>query len=149
MCPSTGKAAVAPGLRSQRLLRRSRLGERSVHGVREHAKSPRTQLAALFNLPRKGSEKLAKSRAIAVDPLISDRLLGSRYGGCHFNRKRYCTNLHNRFRQNLLPSSITVPHSIPGVFQRRAVSPIPEASAMLLLGTSLAWMVVWRRKQEG
>ncbi|MFB3115649.1 MAG: PEP-CTERM sorting domain-containing protein [Nitrospirales bacterium] len=28
------------------------------------------------------------------------------------------------------------------------MSPISEASAMLLLGTSLAGMVVWRRKQE-
>ena len=43
-------------------------GTRSVHGVREHAKSPGTQLAAFLNIPRKGSEDLAKSSTPAVDP---------------------------------------------------------------------------------
>ena len=47
---------------------RRALGARSVRGVRAHAKSPRTQLAAFFNIPRKGSEDLATSSASAVDP---------------------------------------------------------------------------------
>ena len=46
---------------------RRALGARSVHAVREHAKSPRTQLAVFFNLPRKGSEDLATSSASTVD----------------------------------------------------------------------------------
>ncbi len=46
---------------------RSDFGARSVHGVREHDKSPRTQLAAFCNLPRKGSEDLATYSASAVD----------------------------------------------------------------------------------
>ena len=54
------KKAVQQGRRA--------FGARSVHGVREHAKSPRTQLAAFLNIPRKGSEYLAKSSAPAVDP---------------------------------------------------------------------------------
>jgi len=53
------KKAVQQGRRA--------FGARSVHGVREHAKSPRTQLAAFFNLPRKGSEDLAISSTPAVD----------------------------------------------------------------------------------
>ena len=47
---------------------RRAFGARSVHGVREHAKSPRTQLAAFFNIPRKGSEDLATPSTPAVDP---------------------------------------------------------------------------------
>ena len=43
-------------------------GEWSVHGVREYAQSPRTQVGAFFNLPRKGSEDLAISSEPAVDP---------------------------------------------------------------------------------
>ena len=54
------KKAVQQGRRA--------FGARSVHGVREHAKSPRTQLAAFFNIPRKGSEDLATSSAPTVDP---------------------------------------------------------------------------------
>ena len=54
------KKAVQQGRRA--------FGARSVHGVREHAKSPRTQLAAFFNIPLKGSEDLATSSAPAVDP---------------------------------------------------------------------------------
>ncbi len=46
---------------------RRALGARSVHGVREHAQSSRTQLAAFFNIPRKGSEDLTKSSTSAVD----------------------------------------------------------------------------------
>ncbi len=42
-------------------------GARSVHGVREHTKSPRTQLAVFFNIPRKGSEDLATSSTPTVD----------------------------------------------------------------------------------
>ena len=53
------KKAVQQGRRA--------FGARSVHGVREHAKSPRTQLAAFFNIPRKGSEDLATSSAPAID----------------------------------------------------------------------------------
>ncbi len=53
------KKAVQQGRRA--------FGARSVHGVREHAKSPRTQLAAFFNIPRKGSEDLATSSASEVD----------------------------------------------------------------------------------
>jgi len=53
------KKAVQQGRRA--------FGARSVHGVREHAKSPRTQLAAFFNIPRKGSEDLAGSSTSAVD----------------------------------------------------------------------------------
>ncbi len=47
---------------------RRAFGARSVHGVREHAKNLRTQLAAFFNIPRKGSEDLAIPSAPAVDP---------------------------------------------------------------------------------
>jgi len=53
------KKAVQQGRRA--------FGARGVHGVREHAKNPRTQLAAFFNLPRKGSEDLGTSSASAVD----------------------------------------------------------------------------------
>ncbi|MCH7614198.1 MAG: hypothetical protein IH978_00415 [Nitrospinae bacterium] len=53
------KKAVQQGRRA--------FGARSVHAVREHAKSPRTQLAVFFNLPRKGSEDLAKFCTPAVD----------------------------------------------------------------------------------
>jgi hypothetical protein len=53
------KKAVQQGRRA--------FGARSVHGVREHAKSPRTQLAAFSNIPRKGSEDLATSSASVVD----------------------------------------------------------------------------------
>ena len=53
------KEAVQQGRRA--------FGARSVHGVREHAKSPRTQLAAFLNIPRKGSEDLAIPSASAVD----------------------------------------------------------------------------------
>ncbi len=56
---SLSEGAVQQGRRA--------FGARSVHGVREHAKSPRTQLAAFFNLPRKGSEDLATSSASVVD----------------------------------------------------------------------------------
>gem|GEM_PF-6480079 len=55
--PSRRRGAVQQGRRA--------LGARSVHAVREHAKSPRTQL--FFNLPRKGSEDLATSSALPVD----------------------------------------------------------------------------------
>ena len=58
--PSGRRGVVQQGRRA--------FGARSVHGVREHAKSPRTQLAAFFNIPRKGSENLATSSAFAVDP---------------------------------------------------------------------------------
>jgi len=54
------KKAVQQGRRA--------FGEWSVHGVREHAQSPRTQLGAFFNIPRKGSEDLAISSEPAVDP---------------------------------------------------------------------------------
>ena len=57
--PSRRRGAVQQGRRA--------FSARSVHGVREHAKSPRTQLAAFFNIPRKGSEDLAKSSASVVD----------------------------------------------------------------------------------
>ena len=63
------KKAVQQGRRA--------FGARSVHGVREQAKNPRTQLAAFFNFLREGSEKLAKPSAIAVDPLLWDRLLNA------------------------------------------------------------------------
>ncbi len=53
------KKAVQQGRRA--------FGARSVHGVREHAKSRRTQLAAFFNIPRKGSEDLATPSTSAVD----------------------------------------------------------------------------------
>ncbi len=53
------KKAVQQGRRA--------FGARSVHGVREHAKSPRTQLAVFFNILRKGSEDLATPSAPAVD----------------------------------------------------------------------------------
>jgi len=53
------KKAVQQGRRA--------FGARSVHGVREHAKSLRTQLAAFFNIPRKGSEDLATPSASTVD----------------------------------------------------------------------------------
>ena len=53
------KKAVQQGRRA--------FGARSVHGVREHAKSRRTQLAAFFNIPRKGSEDLATSSISTVD----------------------------------------------------------------------------------
>ena len=53
------KKAVQQGRRA--------FGARSVHGVREHAKSLRTRLAAFFNIPRKGSKDLAKSSTPAVD----------------------------------------------------------------------------------
>jgi len=46
---------------------RRAFGARSVHGVREHAKSLRTQLAVFLNISRKGSEDLAKSSVSAVD----------------------------------------------------------------------------------
>ena len=46
---------------------RRAVGAQSVHGVRKHAKSPRTQLAAFFTIPRKGSEDLATSSTSAVD----------------------------------------------------------------------------------
>jgi len=42
-----------PGLRSQRPLRQNRLGARSVYGVREDDKDPRTPLADFFNRPVK------------------------------------------------------------------------------------------------
>jgi len=42
-----------PGLQSQRPLRQSRLGDRSVYGVREDDKDPRTPLADFFNRPVK------------------------------------------------------------------------------------------------
>jgi len=54
---------------------RRALGARSVRGVREHAKSPRTQLAAFFNIPRKGrflevlcSVKRARSVYLSITP---------------------------------------------------------------------------------
>jgi len=53
------KKAVQQGRRA--------FGARSVHAVRGHAKSLRTQLAAFFNLPRKGSEDLATPSTSAVD----------------------------------------------------------------------------------
>ncbi len=54
------KKAVQQGRRA--------FGARSVHGVREHAKSPRTQLAAFLKIPRKGLEDLATPSAPAADP---------------------------------------------------------------------------------
>jgi len=57
--PSRRRGAVQQGRRA--------FGARSVHAVREHAKSPRTQLAVFFNLPRKGSEDLATPSTSAVD----------------------------------------------------------------------------------
>ncbi len=57
--PSRRRGAVQQGRRA--------FGARSVHAVREHAKSLRTQLAAFFNLPRKGSEDLATPSTSAVD----------------------------------------------------------------------------------
>ena len=54
------KEAVQQGRRA--------FGARSVHGVREYAKSPRTQLAAFFNISRKGSEDLATSSVPPGDP---------------------------------------------------------------------------------
>jgi len=52
------KKAVQQGCRD--------FGARSVHGVRKYPKSRRTQLAAFFNIPRKGLEDLAKSSTSAV-----------------------------------------------------------------------------------
>jgi hypothetical protein len=53
------KKAVQQGRRA--------FGPWSVHGVREHAKSRRTQLTAFFNIPQKGSEDLATPDASAVE----------------------------------------------------------------------------------
>ncbi len=61
-------------------------GARSVHGVRAHAKSPRTQLGAFFYIPRYRSIALAKSSAPAVDPSNLRQAPG-------FKRPPSCENL--------------------------------------------------------
>ena len=57
-----GECSKWPSSKAAGLLARG-----AYNGVREHAKSPRTQLAAFFNIPRKGSEDLATSSTFAVD----------------------------------------------------------------------------------